>query len=451
VTINSVRKLILFGLAFLLTAQTALAGLIRDAEIEHTLRAYANPVLQSAGIPPESVRILIVADPSINAFVAGGLNIFINTGLILETRDPGMLIGVIAHETGHISGAHLSQFTEKSNRALLGSVISAVIGAAAIAGGAGQAGAGIILGGQNMAMRNFLTDIRMNEQAADQAALKFLDDNEISASGMLAMFEELRRNDSGMRQKADPYLQTHPLTTDRISVIRNHTNESRIPKGQVPEGFDKMHARMIAKLVAFTSPKTTTFNLYPENQTDLPARYARAIAHYRAAEPDLAIAQMRALITEHPRDPFFYDTLGQILFENGKLVEASEAYRKAVQLLPDSALIQTDYGKTLIARDDPSLLSQAIAHLERARDIDDSNGFTWRQLAIAYGKRGDLGSSYAALAEESALEGDHKTVLQHVARARGLVEKNSATALALDDLEREARAQLKEKNKNSPF
>ncbi|MFN9003529.1 MAG: M48 family metallopeptidase, partial [Alphaproteobacteria bacterium] len=140
-TINSVRKLILFGLAFLLTAQTALAGLIRDAEIEHTLRAYANPVLQSAGIPPESVRILIVADPSINAFVAGGLNIFINTGLILETRDPGMLIGVIAHETGHISGAHLSQFTEKSNRALLGSVISAVIGAAAIAGGAGQAGA----------------------------------------------------------------------------------------------------------------------------------------------------------------------------------------------------------------------------------------------------------------------------------------------------------------------
>jgi predicted Zn-dependent protease len=446
-----VRKFIVFSCAALLTAQSALAGIIRDAEIEHTLRTYASPILQSAGIPPEDVRILIVNDPTINAFVAGGLNIFINTGLILETRDAGMLVGVIAHETGHISGAHLSQLTEKSNRATLGSVISAVIGAAAMASGAPDAGAGILLGGQNMALRNFLTDIRMNEQSADQAALTFLDENEISSSGMLAMFEELRRNDSGNRRKADPYLQTHPLTTERISVIRNHLNTSTVPKHQVPEGWNAMHARMLAKLVGFTAPKSTTFNLYPETRNDVPARYARAIAHYRASESEIAIREMRALIAQYPNDPFFYDTLGQILFESGKLDEATQAYRKASLLEPNSALILTDYGKTLIAREDPALLPQAIAVLERARDIDDSNGFTWRQLAIAYGKRGDLAASYAALAEEAALAGDQETVLQHVARAKGMVDPDSATALALSDLEREAKEQLKKKNKNPLF
>lgn len=446
-----VRNFIVFSCAVLLLAQSALAGIIRDAEIEHTLRTYATPILQSAGIPPEDVRILIVDDPSINAFVAGGLNIFINTGLILETRDAGMLIGVIAHETGHISGAHLSQLTEKSNRATLGAVISAVIGAAAVAGGAGEAGAGIMMGGQNMALRSFLTDIRMNEQSADQAALTFLDENEISSSGMLAMFEELRRQNSGNSRKADPYLQTHPLTTERISVIRNHLNASPIPKHQVPDGFNDMHARMIAKLVGFTAPKSTTFNRYPEDRKDVPARYARAIAHYRASELQPALAEMRALIAEYPNDPFFYDTLGQILFENGKLVEASEAYRKASRLQPDSALILTDYGKTLIARDDPALLPEAISALEQAKDSDDSNGFTWRQLAIAYGKRGDLAASYAALAEEAALAGDQEAVLQHVARARSMVDPASTTALELADLEREAKEQLKKKNKNRLF
>ncbi|MFZ4124735.1 MAG: M48 family metalloprotease [Rickettsiales bacterium] len=426
-------------------------GLIRDAEIEHTLRAYSNPIFQSAGIPPEDVRLLIVNDPSVNAFVAGGLNIFINTGLIRVTKNPGMLLGVIAHETGHISGAHLSQFGAKTNRAVLGSAISAVVGAAAIAGGAGSAGAGIIAGGQSMAMRNFFSEVRINEQSADHAALKFLDDNEISSSGVLEMFETLRRNESGALSKRDPYLQTHPLSSDRVATVRNHVNESKIPKNQVPPQFIPMHARMVAKLVAFMETRDITLKLYPESRTDIAARYARAIADFRAAEPQKAITAMRQLIKEKPSDPFFQDTLGQILFENGDLNGATSAYQRASVLLPDSALILTDYAKTLIAREDPALLSRAIELLERANSLDDSNDFTWRQLAIAFGKRGDLGASYAALAEEAALQGDFETVLQHVKRARGYAEADSAVTLQIDDLERDAREQLTEQKKNSLF
>jgi predicted Zn-dependent protease len=317
-----IRSLVLLAAAITLPV-TAEAGLIRDAEIENTLHAYATPIFEAAHIPPEDVRIFIVSDPSINAYVAGGLNIFIHTGLIRQATKPGMLIGVIAHETGHIAGAHLSQFQEKSTRASIGALLGAlagvaVIGVAMIAQGhvgdsAGQAGIGVLAGSQSMAQRGFMSDIRLNEQSADHAALTFLDANDISATGMLEMFETLHRLESGLATQ-DPFMTDHPLTTERIATIRNHIAESKIPADQVPEGFPAMHARMLAKLVAFTEPYETTLNLYPPSDASIAGRYARAIAEFRRSHLDAALAGMDGLIKQHPKDPFFYDTKGQILF-----------------------------------------------------------------------------------------------------------------------------------------
>ena len=430
---------------------SARAGLIRDAEIEHTLQAYARPIFSAADIDPESVRIFIIGSPEVNAFVAGGLNIFLHTGLIRETKTPGMLIGVIAHETGHISGAHLSQLREKASRATIGNVIGVILGAAAAAGGAGQLGAGILSGSQNIANRGFLSGIRQNEQAADQAALTFLDANDISASGMLDMFEVLRRRESGLGTR-DKYLLSHPLSSERIATMRNHIAQSPIPQGQVPSNFAAMHARMVAKLVAFTEAYETTLGLYPTSDMSVAARYARAIAEFKRSKFAPGLAGINALITEYPKDPYFYDTKGQILFENGKLAEAAAAYAKATSLAPDSALITTDYAKTLIAQNKPTELKNAITLLERARELDDSYAMTWRQLAIAYGKQGKLGKSYEALAEEATLAGDYDTVLQHVARARRDASNDPALQLQLDDLERDAKAQRKkQKEADSPF
>lgn len=427
------------------------AGLIRDAEIEHALRTYATPMLVSAGIPPEDVRILIINDPVINAFVAGGLNIFIHTGLIRAATKPGMLMGVIAHETGHIAGAHLSQLREKSTRSMLGSVIGTLVGVAAIAGGAGGAGAGIMLGSQNMAMRSLNTGIRINEQSADQAALSYFDSNEISASGMLEMFETIRRNEQGRNVQADTFLRTHPLTTERITAMRNHIESSPIPKDQVPPKFPEMHARMQAKLAGFTDSYMQVMTAYPTSNTSTAARYARAIAEFKRNRLEPALTGINQLIAENPKDPFFYDTKGQMLFENGKLEEATAAYAQANSLMPGSALILTDYAKCLTAQQKPDLLPKAIALLERSKEIDDSYSATWRELAIAYGRQGKMGSSYLALAEEAALGGDYKGVLQHTARARGYADTDPGLELKLDDLERDAKTQWKQKNQGDLF
>ena len=209
---SSLRNLIAALAAFTLPFTAQAGGLIRDAEIEATLKAYSSPIFNAAGIPPESVRVLVIDNTQINAYVAGGLNLFINTGLIREAKKPGMLIGVMAHETGHIAGAHLSQLREKSTRAMIGSIVGAAVGAAAVAGGAQGAGVGILAGSQGMAMRNFMGEIRVNEASADQAALTYLDANEISATGALEMFQVLRRMEMGA-QRRDAFGSDHPLTT----------------------------------------------------------------------------------------------------------------------------------------------------------------------------------------------------------------------------------------------
>jgi predicted Zn-dependent protease len=421
---------------------TATAGLIRDAEIEATLAAYSRPIFYAAGIPPESVKLFVVDSPQINAFVAGGLNLFLNTGLIRVAKKPGMLIGVIAHETGHIAGAHLSQLGEKSTRATIGSLIGTAIGVIAVAGGAGNAGAGIIVGSQDMATRQLNGEIRAAESAADQAALTYLDASDISATGALEMFETLRRMESGST-KRDLFLSTHPLTTERITAMRNHIAESSIPADQVPEEFNAMHARMIAKLVAFREPYQTTLALYPLTDTSVAARYARAIAEFRRSNLAAALKGMDSLTKEYPKDAYFQDTRGQMLFENGKLKEAMAAYAKAAALAADSPLILTDYAKTIIALDKASELPHALLLLERARDMDNTNAGTWRQFAIAYSKQGKQAHSYHALAEEAALAGDAKTVLKHAARARAAGDMDASLTYALDDLEREAKEQRK--------
>ncbi len=442
---------ILAALTLAVAPMAAQAGLIRDAEIEHVLRTYASPIFVSADVPPEDVRILIISDPNINAFVAGGLNIFIHTGLIRAATKPGMLIGVIAHETGHIAGAHLSQLREKSSRSTLGSVLGTLVGVAAAVGGAGQAGAGIMIGSQNMAQRTLNSGIRINEQSADQAAITYLENNDMSSSGMLEMFESIRRTEAVHNVQQDTFLRTHPLTTERITAMRNHIAQSSIPKDQVPARYPEMHARMLAKLAGFSDSYEQVLIRYPTSDTSISARYARAIADFKRNRLPAALSGIDRLIAEQPNDPYFYDTKGQILFENGKLKEASLAYAQASKLLPSSALIMTDYAKSLTAQENPALLPRATALLERSKEIDDSYSSTWRQLAIAYGRQGKMGLSYQALAEEAALGGDYKEVLQHTARARSFADTDAGLELKLDDLERDAKAQLKEQKKNGIF
>ncbi|HLO76411.1 MAG TPA: M48 family metalloprotease, partial [Magnetospirillum sp.] len=386
--------------------QTARRSFIRDAEVENTIRAYATPLFQAAGLDPDGVRIHLLVDPSLNAFVAGGQNMFFHTGLLVRSENANQLIGVIAHETGHISGGHLIKIQDAvgnaSTEALLGILAGAALGAAS---GRGDLGAAVMMGSQEAAMRNLMSFSRTQEGSADQAGLSFLEATGQSSKGLLEFFEILGDQELLVSARQDPYVRTHPLTRDRVSNVREFVGKSRYSNTPSRPEFVEMHRRMRAKLFAFLEPPVRTFQRYRENDNSIDARYARAIAAYRKPDLDTALPLIDGLIAERPDDPYFRELKGQMLFENGRGAEALAPYRKAVGLLPGNALLRVGLAQVEVEQEDPALLDDAKANLNKALQAEPDNHGGWRLLAIAHGRLGEDGMAAYAMAEQTLLEG----------------------------------------------
>ncbi len=400
-------------------------SLVRDSEIETTIRGWSDPILAAAGLDPAGVRILLVNNPGLNAFVAGGQNIFLHTGLLMATESPGQAIGVIAHEAGHISGGHLARSGEGIRAAENTSLIATLLGIGAIALGAGAgvdkagtAGAALIAGGQTVGLRRLLAYTRTQERAADQAALDTLDRAQQSARGLLEFLRTLEDQELLVSERQDPYVRSHPLTADRIAFIANAVAHS--PWSDVPDPPEELrrHARMRAKLIGFLErPRRVLRVRFPPEDESLPARYARAVAHMRLADLDAALGEIDILIGEHPDDPWFAELKGQILFEHGRAGDALPHYRQAARLLPEDALILASLARVQVEIGGEALLREAVGNLEAARRRERDDPTTWRLLAAAHHALGEGGLSALAAGEYALLTGRPDEAARHAERA----------------------------------
>lgn len=410
-------------------------SLIRDAEIEDNIRKMATPLFKAAGLNPDSVSIHLVNDKSLNAFVADGQRMFMNTGLLMRANTASQVIGVIAHETGHISGGHLSRFGKAIEQSTAKALIATIIGVAAgIGTGRGDVGGAIIAGGQQAATRGFLSFSRTQENSADQAALKFLDDTKESARGLLQFMEILEGQELLNAANQDPYARTHPLSEDRISAIRAHVSRSSYSDSNTDPSLVKAFARSKAKLIGYFEQPTHTLRLYPTSDTSVPARYARAFAYSRIPEPEKALAEMDALLQAVPDDPYFLEFKAQILFENGNVADAIPPFRRAVEQLPNEPLLRTEIAQVLIESQRKEDLEEAVEHLKFGLSRDRNSTSAWRYLGIAYGKLGDVGRSSLALAEAALMRGEGGEVRFHAGRAAEMFPRGSPEWLQAEDL-----------------
>ncbi len=407
---------------------------IRDTELENTIRGYATPIFVAAGLDPTAVRIYLVNDKQINAFVAGGQNLFINTGLLMQSEDAGQVVGVIAHEAGHIAGGHLVRVHDALARGTAESILAMVLGAAAMVAGAPEVGAAVMSGGQNVAMRNFLQYSRTQEASADAAATRFLDSTQQSAKGLLDFFHMLSGQELLVAARQDPYLRTHPLTEDRIEALQTFVARSPYSDRPVSPEFQQQHQRMLAKLHAFLDDPSITRRRYPDSDTSIPARYARAIVQHRTAQLDKAVATIDGLIAEHPDDPYFQELKGQILFESGTPARALPPYQRSVELLPDAPLLRLDLARVQMATDNKDLLPAAIDNLRTSLRLEPKRPFVWRQLAVALGRNGQMGESSLALAEEAMLLDKLSEAKFHAGRAIQDLPPGSAGRLQAEDI-----------------
>jgi len=403
-----IRLLMILAIAFAaLVAQPAAAqSVLRDAETEALFREASAPLVEAAGLRPADMRIVLIHDDNINAFVAGGQIVYIHSGLITRADNVNELQGVIAHELGHIAGGHVIRMQEGIRQATTISLLSLILGAAAIALGGGEAGAGLLALGQQAAMGRFLAFNRIQESSADQAGASYLSKAGISGRGSLAFFGKLQNLEFRYNiPQEDSYQRTHPLNRERIAALENVYKSDPAWDRPTPPELEARFQRVKAKLAGYVDEPERVLARYPSSDNSVPARYARAYAWHRGAHPDRALAEVEALLKAEPADPFFLELKGQILLESGRPQEALAALREAVTRSRHEPLIAAVFGHALIATEDPAHYAEAERVLRTVVQRDQENPFAWYQLGVVYDRKGDLGRASLATAERYSLTG----------------------------------------------
>ncbi|HEY3908367.1 MAG TPA: M48 family metalloprotease [Stellaceae bacterium] len=401
-------------------------SLLRDAEIEADIHTMMTPIWKAAGLDPDAVHVYLVADDSINSFIAGGQNIFINSGLVLRAKTPNQLIGVLAHETGHIAGGHLYKGAEAMHDASIEEILAMAAGLAATVASRGSDGGAALLGAAGVGQRSYLQFSVTQEATADHAAMNFLDATHQSARGLLQFFEMMQSEEMLTGEHEDPYLMDHPLTQERIDYVRDHVERSPYSNVPDPPAYVAMLARTKAKLAAFTEPPAAILAKYSPQDRSVLARYARAIAEYRIPELDKALPIIDGLIRDDPRDPYFRELKGQMLFENGHVKEAVGPYEAALRLDPSAALLRIELAQVYVENHDPAQNRLAIAYLSDALRTEDKDVDAWHLLATAYGRDNQFGMAALSLAEEGLAADNKKDAVQEAGRAQHLLPKNGA-------------------------
>lgn len=423
----------------------AAQSLIRDAEIEDTLRAYETPLMTAAGLSPTDVSIYIVNDPSLNAFVAGGQNIFIHTGLIMAARTPNEIIGVMAHETGHIAGGHGVRRDGAAQQAMGPALISIGLGVLAIAAGAPQAGAALIAGSQQFAMASFVRYTQVQESSADQAGAGYLDATGQTGRGLIEFFNRNLRPYEFQTRRVPPYLMTHPYTSDRVEALRRRVEASDNYTHTDTEDNVRRFRFMQAKLVGFTQTEGQTLSRYPLSDTSAPARYARAVAYYRVSNLTGAKEQLQSLIDEDPNNPYFQELMGQILFENGRAGEAIPYHRRSLELAPNQPLLEINLARALTAANGRQGADEAINLLQQSIAHDTDNAFAWRELAAARDLKGQEALAELASAEQNFALGDYGAALNFAERARRTLPHNTPDYVRAMDIVNFAGQEMRER------
>ncbi|MEZ6028220.1 MAG: M48 family metalloprotease [Hyphomonadaceae bacterium] len=409
-------------------------GLIRDAEIEQILRDYCDPLFEAAGLKPADVNIYIVQDDSVNAMAAAGQNMFIHTGLIMEADTPEELKGVIGHEIGHIALGH--NVTRQAAYANSGNVslITMGLGALALFAGAPDAALALFGSAPQFGMMSFFKHTRSEEAAADLFGVGLMEKTGQSADGNISFMEKFRYQELMSESRRDPYFRVHPTSSDRVSTIAKRAKEiTAKARPQTPREIEEL-AMMKAKLVGFIGPPNRVLSRYPATDQSLPAKYARAIAAYRAVDIKASLNLTDELIAVEPDNPYFYELKGQILFESGRAEESVPEHRKSVELAPQHALLKVNLARSLIGTKEMDAINEAEGLLIDALALEHDNSFAWNQLAIVYAKQGRIGDADLATAEEAYYRGDMPRAFNFARRAMDKLDLNTPNGQRADDI-----------------
>jgi predicted Zn-dependent protease len=432
------RLCALLSAALLLWIQPAAAqSILRDAETEALLGDMAKPLFVAAGLSPANAKVVLIQDNSINAFVAGGQIVYVHSGLIDAASSANEVQGVIAHEIGHIVGGH-AVFQNDGGYTNV-SILSLLLGVAAMAAGSPDAGTGILMAGQRAALGKYLAFSRVQESSADAAGAKFINSAGISGKGMLSFFDKLtaqmhRYGYYSSSPEVDPFAQTHPMSQDRVETLKADLMNSPSWNKPLDQDLERRFKRVQAKLRGYVNDPKETLAKYPTSDQSIQAHYARAYAYHKSGYPEQAAAETDALVKAAPKDPYFLELEGQIMLESGDPRGAITPLREATSLSNNQPLIASTLGHALLATEDKANLEEAERVLKQAVARDNDNPFAWLNLGTVYDRKGDEPRTALATAERAHLMGDVGTALMSSRAAMAGLPQGSADWVRAQDI-----------------
>ncbi|NJC05356.1 putative Zn-dependent protease [Sphingomonas kaistensis] len=444
----STRLMLFLALVFAAAQPAAAQSILRDSETEKLFNDMSRPLIEAAKLDPKNVKIVLINDPEINAFVAGGQIVYVHTGLITSADNANQVQGVIAHELGHVVGGHVIRSGEGAKQATGISILSLVLGGLAMAAGAGEAAMGAMAIGQQVAMGQFLAFTRAQETSADLAGASYLAKAGVSGQGSIQFFKKLQNQEYRLAVYAtDSYNRTHPLSSERVASLSELYQKDPAWNRPTDPALEARFQRVRAKLIGFISDKQGVLRTYPTSDTSVPAHYARAYAYHRMGDRDAALREADALLATAPQDPFYLELKGQILLESGKPMEALAPLRTAVAKAPDQPMIQAMLGHALLATEKNDNLPEAEKVLRASIGRDNEQPFAWYQLGVIYDRKGDQPRASLATAERYSLEGEPKLALASAERALKGIPQGTPDFLRAQDIAMVSRTEVEKDRK----
>jgi predicted Zn-dependent protease len=439
----SARLMLFLALLFAAAQPAAAQQVLRDSETEKLFNDMSRPLIEAAQLDPKNVKIVLINDPEINAFVAGGQIVYVHTGLITSADNANQVQGVIAHELGHVVGGHVIRSGEGAKQATGISLLSLVLGGLAMAAGAGEAAMGAMALGQQVAMGQFLAFTRAQETSADLAGVSYLSKAGVSGQGSIQFFKKLQNQEYRLAVYAtDSYNRTHPLSSERVATLTDLYKKDPAWSRPTDPALEARFQRVRAKLIGYISDKEAVIRSYPPSDISVPARYARAYAYHRMGDRDAALKEADALLATAPQDPFYLELKGQILLESGRPLQALEPLREAVRKAPDQPMIQAMLGHALLATEKSTNLTEAEQVLRASIGRDNEQPFAWYQLGMIYDRKGDLPRAALATAERYNLQGEPKLALASAERALKGIPAGTPDFLRAQDIAMVSRTQV---------
>jgi len=420
---------------------------LRDTETEQLFHDMSLPLIQAGGLDPNSVKVVLLNDPEINAFVAQGQTVYVQSGLIQAADNVNQVQGVVAHELGHVIAGDSIRSESGQHQAVGITILSLVLGAAAMAAGAGDAGMGIMMAGQRAALGELLAFTRGQESTADATGARLLSKAGITGKGMLDFFNKLQNQEYRLAiYDKDSFDRDHPLSSERIQALQQKLQSDPSWNKPVDPKLEARFERVKAKLLGYVNPRQAVLR-YPESDQSVPAHYARAYAYHLSGYPDKAEAEANALLAIDAHDPYFLELKGQILLEDGKPKDAVAPLREATERSGNAPMIAAMLGHALVETNEPQNFQEAKEILKVAVNRDNDDPFAWYQLGIIYDHEGDLARASLATAERNNLEGNPKLALASAQMAMKGIPPGTPDYLRAQDIAMVSRAELAKKDK----